>query len=71
MAFDLRPCLICNRIESDKLHQPERWIPKQLATEPPRIEHHAYDPGERRKLVRRMDDRIAKIENAVHKREGF
>ena len=31
----------------------------------PRIEQHVYDPGERRHLIRRMDDRIAKIEKAL------
>ena len=60
---DQRACLICGRVEDDPLHAPERG---GLAHDvEPRIEQHDYDPGERRQLVRRMDDRVHKIEDAT------
>jgi hypothetical protein len=59
---DPRPCLVCNRQQDDPLHGPEAG---GLAHDiEPRIEHHPYDPGERRQLVRRMDDRIQRVEDA-------
>jgi hypothetical protein len=61
-----RPCLVCGRPEDDPLHGPERGGLAHDITS--RIEQHAYDPGERRHLVRRMDDRIHKIEDAVRRR---
>lgn len=73
-----RLCLICRRPESDALHEgftPAGMARKFLKSEPPdryvtqhRIEQHAFDPGERRKLIRRMDDRIAAVEKAAGQR---
>lgn len=61
---DPRPCLICLRPQDDPLHQgPERGGLAHDVT--PRIEQHDYDPGERRSLVRRMDDRVHVIEEAL------
>jgi hypothetical protein len=53
-----RLCLVCRRIEGDPIHDP---LPRQrLAGVVPRIEQHAYDPGERRRSVRRQSDREVK-----------
>lgn len=51
------PCLICKRGADDPLHGPPFGT---IAHENvvPRIEQHPYDPGERRRLIRRMADRI-------------
>ena len=61
---DQRLCLICHRRKDDPLHGSiDPTIGAHDVT--PRIEQHVYDPGERRHLIRRMDDRIAKIEKAL------
>jgi hypothetical protein len=59
---DPRPCLICGRPGDDYVHGPERSGAHDVV---PRVEPHQYDPGERRSGIRRMDDRVKKIEEAL------
>jgi hypothetical protein len=48
-------CLICRRIKDDPIHDP---VPRQgRVGDEPRIEQHAFDPGERRHGTRRKSDR--------------
>jgi hypothetical protein len=48
-------CLICHRVQDDPIHDPRRG--KHIIEIVPRIEQHAYDPGERRHGIRRKSDR--------------
>jgi hypothetical protein len=50
-----RLCLICHRIQDDPIHDVRRS--QRIVEIVPRIEQHAYDPGERRHVVRRQNDR--------------
>lgn len=58
-GFGSHPCLHCHRPQDDVVHGPER---EPRHGEEGRIAHHLYDPGERRHLVRRQEDRIALVE---------
>ena len=58
------PCLICKRPQDDPLHAPERGGLAHDVT--PRIEQHAYDPGERRQAIRRMADREQLLAERVY-----
>lgn len=62
--MDGRLCLTCHRLQDDPIHGPAR---SGLPLIVPVLENHKWDPGERRHLVRRMDDRIKAIENVVKK----
>ncbi|HLA65190.1 MAG TPA: hypothetical protein VK600_01260 [Candidatus Saccharimonadales bacterium] len=66
--MDPRLCLICRRPQGDTLHGAGGDV-SELHDWAPEVGFHAYDPGERRVLVRRMDDRIHKIEDAVRRVE--
>ena len=61
---DLRLCLICRRPESDAIHGRPRKPDSSRARVPGVFEYHAFDPGERRRLVRRMDDRVRLLQDA-------
>ena len=50
-----RPCVTC--------HQAKDLNPAHGSDAFP---HHDYDPGERRHLVRRMEDRVRRVEEAAH-----
>ena len=58
------PCLVCGRRSDDPLHWNEERGGLAHDTTP-RVEQHAYDPGERRNLTRRMTDRIKRITDAL------
>ena len=61
-----RPCLVCHRPEDDPLHGGERG---GLAHDTdPRLAQHVYDPGERRKVIRRQQDRQDKAFREGHER---
>jgi hypothetical protein len=51
----LRRCLICNRLQDDYVHGPERSGPHDVK---PLIESHDFDAGERRRQARRDDDAL-------------
>lgn len=56
-------CLICHRREDDPLHgSAEITSPIE-----PRIAQHAFDPGERRRRIRRMADRVHAVEDAMER----
>jgi hypothetical protein len=50
-----RLCLICHRIQDDPIHDVRRS--QRIVEIVPRIEFHRFDPGERRRFVRRESDR--------------
>lgn len=58
---DPRRCLVCRRPKADPLHS-DRSFGAIADRTTPRIEQHVFDPGERRQLIRRMDDRVRLVE---------
>jgi hypothetical protein len=65
---DPRRCLICRRSQADPLHSSRSFGAIAKRTEL-RIEQHVFDPGERRQLIRRMDDRVRLVERRTERFE--